>query len=307
MEDIVKNTTFEDFGRERQKMEGELVADLDSPRMKALDNFYKNIYAGHYYSHTQTKILEDLGKITKQDVLDAYGNFGKNSRKVIAFVGDLGYDDVFSQLNRRFGDLIASKDENVKMKVSALAEAKEVEIIKSDLNQAHIIQGWLAPTFEDEDCAALSLLNVILGAGGLSSRLFLELRDKKGLAYVVRSSYEIDVQAGDFSIYIATEPKNIQVSLDGFTEELNKLKTVFVSEEELENAKNNLFGKWAFSQETNLQQAALIARNVVDGLGADYNERLRARIEQVTPQQIMDCVNRYFTDKYVLSIVKPEN
>jgi len=306
MEDIVKNTTFEDFERERQKMEGEIIAELDSPRMKAMDNFFKNLFDGHHYSHTHTKILEDLNKITQQDAIEAYKHFEANSRKALVFVGDLEYNGVFSQLNQRFGDLIASKDENVEMKVPALAQAKEVEIVKSDLNQAHIIQGWLVPTFEEEDCAALNLLNVILGAGGLSSRLFLELRDKKGLAYVVRSSYEPNAQAGNFSIYIATEPKNIQVSLDGFAEELNKLKTTLVSEEELENAKTNLFGKWAFSQETNIQQAALISRNVVDGLGIDYSERLKEKIKAVTPQQVMDCANKYFTSRYVLSIVKPD-
>lgn len=304
-QDIIKNTTFEDFERERQKMEGEIIAELDSPRMQAMDNFFKNLFTTHYYSHTHTKILENINKITKMDAIEAYKHFEENSRKVLAFVGDLEYDVVFSQLNQQFGDLIASKDANVEMKVPDLTEAKEVEIIKSDLNQAHLLQGWLVPTFEDEDCAALNLLNVILGAGGLSSRLFLELRDKKGLAYVVRSSYETNAQAGNFSIYIATEPKNIQVSLDGFAEELNKLKTTLVSEEELENAKTNLFGKWAFSQETNIQQAALIARNVVDGLGVDYTQRLRERINAVTVQQIMDCANKYFTDKYVLSIVKP--
>jgi predicted Zn-dependent peptidase len=161
------------------------------------------------------------------------------------------------------------------------------------------------PTFEHEDIAALLILNIILGAGGLSSRLFLELRDKKGLAYVVRSSCEANALAANFSIYIATEPKNIQVSLDGFKEEIQKIKDIPVSKEELENAKNNLLGKWAFSQETNLQQAALAARNAVVGIGADYNDRLKAKIKTVTPADIQRAANQYLGENYVLSVVKP--
>ena len=94
----------------------------------------------------------------------------------------------------------------------------------------------------------------------LSSRLFLELRDKKGFAYVVRSSYETFKLTGNFMIYIATEPKNIEVSLKGFEEEIEKIKTVLVSEKELEDAKNNFIGKCAFLAETNIQQACTFAK-----------------------------------------------
>ncbi len=305
MTDIIKNTTFEDFEREVMKTEGEIVAELDSPRMKASDNYYKNLFAGHYYSNTHTRILENIKKITREDVIKAYETFKQNSRKVIAFAGDLDFERVQGELNSAFGDITPSVETAINLPLPSLTTKKEVEIKKSDLNQAHIIQGWLVPTFEDPDSPALVLLNTILGASGLSSRLFLELRDKKGLAYVVRSSYETNSLAGNFSVYIGTEPGNIQISLDGFKEEIQKLKDIPVGQEELENAKTNLFGKWAFVQETNLQQAALIARNVVVGIGADYNERLKEQIKKVTAEDIQRVANKYFNDNYVLSIVKP--
>ena len=97
-----------------------------------------------------------------------------------------------------------------------------VEIIKDDAQQAQIIQGWKVPPIGSKDYPKLMLLNVILGASGLSSRLFLELREKKGLAYTVRSSYENHAKAAVFSIYIGTEPSNIQTSIDGFKEEIEK-------------------------------------------------------------------------------------
>ena len=111
--------------------------------------------------------------------------------------------------------------------------------------------------------------------------------------------------AANFSIYIATEPKNIEVSLQGFKEEIDKVKNIPVSLEELDNARNNILGKWAFLQENNNQQATLSAHYAVIGLGFDFNEKTKQRIKEVTPEQIQSCAQKYFNDKYVLSILKP--
>lgn len=303
--DIVKNSTFEEFEKERAKMMGEIEAELDSPRSKVVDNYYKNIYDNHHYGYTNTIILNNLPNLTKQEVIDAYDLFKNDSRKVISFVGDIEFDKVSSILEENFGDIIPSKPELPEIKKPQLNEYKTVEILKPDMNQAHIIKGWLVPTYGSEDYPALALLNIILGASGLSSRLFLELRDKKGLAYVVRSSYDTARLAANFSIYIATEPKNIEVSLKGFDEEIEKIKNVLVSDEELENAKNNIFGKWAFITETNSQQANWLAHYGVNGVGFDYLCRAKSLIKEVTPQQIKDCANKYFNDNYVISILKP--
>lgn len=304
-EDIVKNSTFEDFEKERIKLAGEIQAQLDSPRAKVVDNFYRNLYPNHHYGYTNTVILENLPNVTREDVLRGYNTFMHNSKKVMAFVGDLDFEEVRSKLNQRFGDIAPSVNEFPDIKIPVLNETKTVEIIKPDANQAHIIQGWLVDTASQKDYPVLALMNIILGASGLSSRLFLELRDKKGLAYVVRSSYDVARLCANFSIYIATEPNNIMVSLKGFQEEIDKIKNNLVSEEELENAKNNLIGKWAFSQEDNNQQAATYAHYAITGLGFDFNEIAKEKIKAVTPEQIKECANKYFNDRYVVSIIKP--
>ena len=304
-EDIIKNTTFEDFEKEKIKLAGEIQAQLDSPRAKVVDNFYKNLYTNHHYGYTNTVIFDNLDNVAKEDVLRGYDTFINNSKKVIAFVGDLEFEDVQNKLNEHFGDLPHSITELPAIKPPVLNEAKTVEIIKPDANQAHIIQGWLVETASQNDYPVLALMNIILGASGLSSRLFLELRDKKGLAYVVRSSYDVARLCANFSIYIATEPNNIVVSLKGFQEEIDKIKNELVSEEELSNAKNNLIGKGAFSQEDNNQQAATYAHYAITGLGFDFNESAKEKIKAVTPEQIKECANKYFNEKYVVSIIKP--
>ncbi len=305
LDDIIKNTTFDDFEKERMKMAGEIQAELDSPRNLVVDNYYKNLYDGHFYGYTNTVILENLPNVTKQQVIDGYKTFCTDSRKVISFVGDIEYERVYAALKNYFEDFNSSVNNLPALAHPELKENKTVQILKPDVNQAHIIKGWIVPTFGSEDYPALALLNVILGASGLSSRLFLELREKKGLAYVVRSSYETARLAANFSIYIATEPKNIETALQGFEEEINKIKNIQVSDVELENAKNNLIGKWAFVTETNSQQANYASHFAVNGVGYDYLENAKKLIKNVTPKDIIECANKYLDDKFVITILKP--
>lgn len=305
--DIIKNSTFEEFEKEKEKFQGELTAELDSAKTKALDNYYKNLFEGHFYGHTYTTILENLDKITQNDVIEAYKNIISTSKKVLSVVGDLNFEEAKDLLNNHLQDI---KNDNVQEKnfsTPVLSEKKNVEIIKNDAQQAQIIQGWIMPTFDSPDYPALILTNVILGSAGLSSRLFLELREKKGLAYTVRSSYETYEKCASFSIYIGTEPKNIQTSIEGFETEIKKLKEIPVGEDELNSAKNNVIGKQQFVTETNTQQANLLAYYGIVGLGFNFQQEIIERIKLVTPEQIQDCANKYFSDKFVVSILRPES
>lgn len=305
MADIIKNSTFAEFDKEKEKMQGEITAELDSAKTKALDNYYKTLFEGHFYGHTYTKILEILDKITKEDVIQAYQKIVNTSKKVLSFVGDLDFDIVKDLLDSHLGDIENSNPQGKNISVPQLNESKTVEIIKNDAQQAQIIQGWIFPTFDNADYPALVIMNVILGSAGLSSRLFLELREKKGLAYTVRSSYETNEKCANFSIYIATEPKNIQICLDGFKTEIEKLKDIPVDDIDIQNAQNNIIGKQQFIAETNAQQANLMAYYGIMGLGFDFQEKIIEKLKQVNAQQIQDCANKYFNSPSVISILKP--
>lgn len=303
--DIIKNPTFEEFNKEKIKMQGEITAELDSARTKALDNYYKTLFEGHFYGHTYTKIIENIDKITKEDVIEAYNQIVSTGKKVLSVVGDYNFEEALNLLNTYFGDIENSNIKEKNIPIPELKENKTVEIIKNDVQQAQIIQGWLMPTFDSADYPALILLNVILGSAGLSSRLFLELRDKKGLAYHVRSTYEPNEKCANLSIYIATEPKNIQICLDGFKEEINKLKEIPVCEEELQNAKNNVIGKQQFVTETNAQQANQLAYYGIMDLGFDFQNKIIEKIKQVNISDIQHVAQSYFNDNSVISILRP--
>ena len=305
MSDIILNSTFEEFEKEKIKMNGELIAELDSARLRALDNYYKNLFENHYYGNTHTKILEVMDKITKQDVIEAYENILNNSKKVLSFVGDIDFEIVEKTFNDNLFELKNIDNSTKTITKPILSGAKKVEITKNDAQQAQIIQGWIFPSLKDESYPALILMNIILGSAGLSSRLFLELREKKGLAYTVRSIYESNELCASFSIYIATEPKNVQVCLDGFKKEIDKIKNILVDKIELENAKNNLIGRQQFITETNSQQANQLCYYGIMGLDFNFQEVLIEKIKKVTSEQIQECAKKFFTDTYVVSILKP--
>ena len=301
LREVILNSTFDEFEKERVKLKGELTAELDSAKVKVSDLFTKTIYKNHYYGNSYTKVLETLDKINGDEVKQAYFNILKNSTKTLALVGDVD-NTLLEKYLRDIPNSIETKSHIVSPNP---IKQEYGEIIKKDANQAQIIQGWIVPTIGEPEYPVFMLINVILGASGLSSRLFLELREKKGLAYTVRTSYETHRKSAVFSIYIGTEPSNIKTSIAGFKEEIEKIKTIPVSETELKNAVNNLIGKQQFVTETNSQQANMMAYYSIMGKPFEYQKAVVEMLRKVTPNDILSCANKYFTDDYVLSIIKP--
>ena len=302
LSDIILNSTFEEFDKETEKLKGELIAELDTAKVKISDLFTKTIYKNHLYGHSYTRILEDLDKITKEDVVNSFKKILTTSKKTIVLAGDIEENGL---LEKYLGILPASTNNDSNIPQPEKLVKDYAEIIKNDANQAQIIQGWRVGTIKDDEYTTLMLLNIILGASGLSSRLFLELREKKGLAYTVRTVYETHLKSAVFSIYIGTEPGNIQTSIDGFKEEIEKIKNIPVSEEELHNAKNNLIGKQQYLFETNTKQANILAYYSILGKDFDFRDSVLKRVKQITAKDIQDCANKYFTDDYVLAVIKP--
>jgi predicted Zn-dependent peptidase len=186
-----------------------------------------------------------------------------------------------------------------------LSENQRVHITRPDSNQAHIYQAWLAPEAAHDDVYPLLVLNTILGAGGLSSRMFLELRDKQGLAYTVRSSYEAYQCRGLFSLYIGTEPKNFDKCLKGFEDECAKLMNDAVSAKELADAKQNLLGRRSVFLETSGQWASYLGGQYILGRSLEDIANIPARVQAVTPADIQRVAQSVFKTPSVVAHVGP--
>lgn len=306
LQDIILNSTLNDFDKEVIKLKGEIEAELESPKSKTYDYFYKNIYENHPYGCSSSKITEHIDEITKKDIKEAYRDIIKTSKKIISVVGDFDEKTIIGLLEKHFKSLKDNKDFECKIPKPKIKKDKLICIEKDDAKQAQIIEGWLFPTYRTKYYATICVINSILGSSGLSSRLFLELREKQGLAYTVRSSFEPKRKGAVFSIYIGTEPKNIKTAIDGFKKEIEKIMTIPVSEKELEDAKNSVIGKRAFYSETNMLEASYTGLYECQNLGHDYEDKLIKALKKVTAEDILNCAKKYFSAPKVLTVLAPK-
>ena len=305
-DDIIENSTFDEYEKEITKIKGEFEADLDSAKIQAQDNYYRTIFKGHPYSTGRKEILSQIDTINKDDILKAWNEIKYTTQKNIAVVGDIEEKTMTELLEKHFGNL-AIKELNVKrQEVPALTENVVSVVEKEDANQAQIFQGWQVPSIYSNEYPTILLLNTILGSSGLSSRLFLELREKQGLAYTVRSVFEPYLLAGNFFVYIATEPKNIKTSIAGFDKEMKKIMTEIISEAELEDAKNNAIGKRQFYQETNILEATLKGYYEFLGLGYEFEEKLIENIKSVNKEMIIETAQKCFSTPNALCVLAPK-
>ena len=204
LSDIIQNSTFAEFEKEKTKLKGEIMAELDSAKVKVSDLFTKTIYKDHFYGHSYTEVLEGIDRVTFDDVKIAYKKIIETSAKTLVLVGDFDYNSTEELLNKHIGCLAISSDLSSKIEATKAITNEYVELIKEDAQQAQIIQGWLIDSFNSSLCAKYAVMNNILGSSGLSSRLFVNLRDKQGLAYTVRSQYDTMLHSAIFNMYIGT-------------------------------------------------------------------------------------------------------
>ncbi|MBQ4123439.1 insulinase family protein [bacterium] len=305
-QDMLENTTFDSVEKEAQKIKGELEAEMDSSRKQAQDEFYRTIYKNHYYSYGMKEAIEQIGSITKQELFEIFYQLKFVTAKNIFVVSDKSKEDILPLIEKHLASLSVKDTEYRENKNEAITQDRISTVVKEDANQAQIYMGWHAPYMENfREFISFMLMNNVLGSSGLSSRLFLELREKKGLAYTVRSVYETFRLGSCFYVYIATEPKNIKTAIDGFKTEIDKIMTELISDEELESAKNRAIGRKQFAYETNMSEA--ITRGLYQYLGFDlnYDEKIENMIKDITKEDIMNTAKKYLSGHNALCVLAP--
>lgn len=311
--DFLYRSTLVEFEREKIKLAGEIQMDLDSPRSRAADLFVRNLYTDTPYGYADSIVLENMPRMTSVETAKSlYTRLYQTSRFIFSVSGNIGLETLIPKIETFFPqqEKVDNEPDKELSRFSSLmnyrlTEEKVVSCAREDVNQTHILKGWIAPHASHPDYYPLALLNTILGAGGLSSRLFVELRDKQGLAYTVRSGYESYRHGGQFSLYIGTDPANKDKCLQGFTIECQKLMDTPVSEQELEEGKLNILGRRSIFLETAFQQANYIGTNYVLGRSLEDIDRLPELIRAVTAQDIQRVAQTYLTQPAIIAIVGP--
>jgi predicted Zn-dependent peptidase len=312
MSELLFYSNLEALPVELEKVAAELKSVLDAPKAKAADVLSRNLFAGLPYGVSASVMEEHLAKVGRVDALYMlYQKIYTPKRLVISVAGDVNVDKLVKALNDTF-DVPRTKGAVVSTSVGSLLSHHKLPKSQllthpwKDAQQAQIYQAWLLPPASHADATALTLLDTLLGSAGLSSRLFLELRDKQGLAYHVRSTLSLAKHRGEFTLYIGTEPSNVQRCLDGFATEIEKLLTIAVSDEELAATKRNVLGRRAVGLETARQQAHTLGHAYMMGLNATHLSEFAKRVEAITAADLMKVAKRYLSQPSLSVVVGPQ-
>ena len=223
---------------------------------------------------------------------------------VISINGNVDKQKTISELSKIFNSSLGKKISYSNYSISDLKSGQKIETSIKDLKTSWIIMGWqTCGVLSYIDCVTLQVIDSLLGTG-MSSRLFKNLRDKDGLAYQLGSQFSPNVLKGAFIVYIGTNPENLSYATEKMRDEVFRLKKEFVGSKELQEAKDKLLGNYILSQETNLDKAVTVGWFETTGRGFDFEKKYFDLVNSVTESDIIEVANKYFNDKYILSIVK---
>jgi predicted Zn-dependent peptidase len=176
-------------------------------------------------------------------------------------------------------------------------------VIEQFAQQTQILAGGVAPPLSHPDHAAVKVLSTLLG-GGMAGRLFVELRDKRGLAYTAAAYYDPVRDPGALILYLGTAAENATKAEEGLRREIDRVRTDPVGADELQRAKGYLLGRYTMDRRTNERQAWYLAFYEVEGVGQDYPERYRRAVEAVTPADVLRVAKQYL-EKVTTVVLRP--
>jgi predicted Zn-dependent peptidase len=246
-----------------------------------------------------------VARITRDDIVDFYKRYYVPNNMTIVAVGAFDRALLLALLRAKLQEL-PKGTEDLPLKPQpvsfALTDNKSVEAAKRS-NLTWLILGYPAPPIASPDYPSMKLLNAILG-GGMSSRLFSELRDKRGLAYSTGSFYPSRAEDSHLVTYIIALPENAEAARQGIVNILQEIKERGVPQEELERAKSYVIGNYLIEHERAERRAWYLGWYETLGVGyqkdAEYPELIRA----VTSEDIKRVAQKYL-QYYVLSVLGP--
>jgi zinc protease len=267
------------------RVRGQLVAavahEAHDPHYIAERLLWNRAFEGHPYAQAVRGTPETIGHIGVADLRRfAAERFGRDVM-LVSVVGDITPEALKAILDKTFGDLPA--------KAAAAAETDVAPRTSDDLLLANLPIPQSVVAFgqpgikrDDPDWYAALLVNYVLGGGGLTSRLALEVREKRGLAYSVSTALEPLEHSGMLLGIVGTENAHVAQSIDIIRAEWKRMRDDGPTEKELADAKKYLTGSFPLSFDSTTRLASLLIALEEDRLGIDYIDKRAALINQVT-------------------------
>ena len=273
-----------------------------NPADMARQRWWEIAFADHPYGRPANGTSESVPTITADD-LKAYTRrvLARENLKV-AVVGDIDAEAVKAMLDRVFGALPAKAELATVASVSPQGLGRRV-VIKVDVPQAVVAFGGAGIARKDPDFMAAYIVNHILGGGAFSSRLYQEVREKRGLAYSVYDSLVWLNHAALFLGGTATRADHAGEALDLIEQEIHRLAQDGPTEAEIAKAKAYLKGSYALNLDSSAKIASLLVQLQLDNIGIDYFMRRPALIDAVTLADARRVAKRLLDGGLLVTVV----
>jgi predicted Zn-dependent peptidase len=286
----------DDVKKERQVVLEEIKMDLDNPEYLLHDIFTRGFWPNHSLGRPILGTPETVRKFDRERLSKRFQDWFAPDHLLVTAAGNITHEQVLQLVEKEFGYLPARKPVN---EDAAPTTGAPIHLeTKKDLEQVHICIGVPSLPIAHERRFGIAVLNNLLG-GGMSSRLFQNIREKHGLAYAVFSELTPYSDAGMFSVYAGTAKETVGQVLDMTIAEFRAMKESPVSEEELRRAKNHLKGSLMLSLESTSSRMSNLARQELYFHRFSSLDEILASIENVTRQEVQSLAQEFFQPDHI--------
>lgn len=289
-----------------ERVRAQTIAGLkwqqNDPNVMAARRLFEEGFAGHPYGRPTSGTPESVAAITRNDLIAMHKTIIARGRVTIAVVGAIRRDYLSMLLDKVFGSLPPSKALSI-IEPASLQKIGSRFVVDLDVPQSAICFGMKGIARRDPGFIPAYVLNHILGGGAFTSRLFREVREKRGLAYRVSTSLASYRSASMTCGETATKNERGVEALGVIADEMAKLTSEGPSDEELQKAKDYLIGSHALNFGTSKMIADTLAQIAFDDLGIDYIARRNGLVAAVTQADIRMAAERIIGDSRMLTVI----
>jgi len=292
MGDMLLRSTYADLESEREVVLEEIAMYEDEPQDKVHDVLSEAVFGNHPLGRPVIGRGDVVGNLTADEVSTYHDDRYVPGAIVVAAAGNLEHEQIEALARRG----LANGSRNGDARKPAPADdpaGRRVMFHRKDTEQYHVCLGGHGIARRDERRFTLSILDAILG-GSTSSRLFQEVREKRGLAYAVYSWASQYQDTGQVGVYVGTREDNVVEALDVIGRELDRLRQESVGEDELRRAREHVKGRLALSMESTASRMNRIGRSVLMDIPLLTLDETIARLEAVTREQIEELARELY-------------
>ncbi|CAN1210988.1 pitrilysin family protein [Tumidithrix helvetica PCC 7403] len=292
--EILRSPTFPltELELERRLTIQAIRSQQERPFSIAYDHLQKLMYGDHPYGFSALGTELTVDEIEQSDLFAYHQTHFRPDRMVISIAGRITPEQALALVEETFGDWQPQTQVTPPIIEMSPFQPKRM-LSEQDTQQAIVMLGYRAPAVNSKDYGALKLITTYLG-NGLSSRLFVELREKRGLAYEVSAFYPTRLELSQFVTYMGTAPHNADIALKGLKAECDRLIHEILDLDDLEISKSKLLGQYALGKQTNSQIAQVFGWYEVLELGVAFDLDFVTLIESVTVSEIQQAAQTYF-------------